>query len=186
MWGDRPLHTGAMKEDQHHMKSLVTRNLHLNFMPFSFDAIYCNAILEHVQDYESAIKNIHKILKQNGELFIYAPFFWCFHDRMDYHRFTLTELDRILQIFSEYKLFLPDSNGYGGVLWQVLTSYQIDRLPKLLHFISTLTNTAFKLPLTLSYILKNDKYKTNVSLSECLFYYLYFRINHGFCGWAKK
>jgi hypothetical protein len=39
MWGNPPLHTGDTKEDQHQIKSLVTRNLQLNFMPFDQEPI---------------------------------------------------------------------------------------------------------------------------------------------------
>ena len=42
---------------------------------------------------------------------------------MDYHRFTFTEVDRILNTFSKHKIFLPDGNGYGGVFWLVLTFF---------------------------------------------------------------
>src|SRR5918992_1173494 len=34
MWGERPLQTGDPRENQCEVKSLGTRNLHLNFMPF--------------------------------------------------------------------------------------------------------------------------------------------------------
>ena len=72
---------------------------------------------------------------------------------MDYHRFTFTELERMLRSFREYKLFLPDGNGYGGVLWQVLTFYQISKIPSLWRALSAVVNSAVAVPLTLAYVL---------------------------------
>jgi SAM-dependent methyltransferase len=153
----------------------------------SFDGVYCAAVLEHVEDYGAAVKNIHKVLKPGGEVFIYVPFFWCVHDLMDYHRFTFTELDRMLRSFREYKLFLPDGNGYGGVLWQVLTFYQISKVPSLWRALSAVVNSAIAVPLTLAYVLTRRQQTTNdISLRQYRFYYLHLRMNHGFCAWARK
>ena len=43
----------------------------------SYDSVYCDAILEHVHDNLAAIKNIHRILKPGGELYL-RPFFLVF------------------------------------------------------------------------------------------------------------
>lgn len=145
----------------------------------SFDAIYCDAILEHVQDYQSAINNMYRILKPGGELFVYVPFFWCFHDNMDYHRFTFSEVDRLLSVFREHKLFLPDGNGYGGVFWQILTFYQIGKFPKLWKLLSSFTNSILGIFLTI-------RSKSLRDIDKKKFFYIHLYINHGFCGWAIK
>jgi SAM-dependent methyltransferase len=153
----------------------------------TFDGVYCAAVLEHVEDYAAAVNNIHKVLKPGGEVFIYVPFFWCFHDLMDYHRFTFTELDRMLRMFGEYKLFLSDGSGYGGVLWQVLTFYQISKFPRLWHALSAVVNSAIAVPLTLAYVLTRRTQAANgISLRQYKFYYIHLRMNHGFCAWARK
>ena len=123
----------------------------------SYDAIYCDAILEHVDDYRAAMTNMHRILKPGGELFIYVPFFWCFHDRMDYHRFTFTEVDRMMSIFSEHKLFLRDGNGYGGVIWQLLTFYRAGKNPRLWHFLSKVTNALLTIPILFNFSVNKQK-----------------------------
>lgn len=153
----------------------------------SYDAIYCDAILEHVQDYEAAIKNIHRILKPGGELFVYVPFFFCFHDKMDYHRFTFTEVDRLLSVFDKHKLFLPNGNGYGEVFWEVLTFYQIEKFPSILNLLSKCVNSLLAIPLRLKFMLDRDKESNGrkISFREYLFYYTHLYINNGFCGWAS-
>ena len=106
---------------------------------------------------------------------------------MDYHRFTFTELDRMLRTFSEYRLFLPDANGYGGVLWQVLTFYQICKFPRLWRVLSALVNSAVNVPVTLAYLLTRRNHTDHeITLSQYRFYYLHLRMNHGFCAWARK
>jgi len=153
----------------------------------SYDAIYCDAILEHVEDYWKAMENIYRILKPGGEFFIYVPFFWCFHDQTDYHRFTFTELNRMLGIFREHKIFLPDDRGYGGVLWQVLSFHQIWQYPNLWTLLSRITNTLLLIPLTAVFMLGRGKADNpNISFKDYVFYYTYLYSNHGFCGWAIK
>jgi SAM-dependent methyltransferase len=155
----------------------------------SYDAVYCDAILEHVKDYAGAMNHIHRILKPGGELFIYVPFVWSIHDKMDYHRFTFAELDRILRIFSEHKIFLPDGNGYGGVLWLVLTSFKIYKFPKLWRLLSSCTNALLAIPLLLIYQLNLDQgnsKRQGISFTEFKFYCTHLYVNHGYCGWAVK
>jgi SAM-dependent methyltransferase len=166
---------------------LVDDICHTRIASGTFDGVYCAAVLEHVEDYTAAVSNIHEVLKSGGEVFIYVPFFWCFHDLMDYHRFTFTELDRMLRIFREYKLFLPDGNGYGGVLWQVLTFYQISKFPTLWRALSALVNAAIAVPLSFAYFAAGRSRAADaISLRQYRFYYTHLRMNHGFCAWARK
>jgi SAM-dependent methyltransferase len=153
----------------------------------SFDAVYCDAILEHVRDYRAAVSHIHRILKPGGDLFLYAPFFWAFHDRMDYHRFTFVEIDGMLDRFAERRLFLADDKGYGGTVWQVLTLYKIEEWPALFEFLATCTNAVLALPLTLQFVLgRRASRGRDLSLRDYRRFYTHFYISHGFCAWARK
>jgi SAM-dependent methyltransferase len=153
----------------------------------TFDGIYCDAILEHVRNYPAAVTEMHRILKPGGELFVYVPFFWCIHDRMDYHRFTFSELDRLLSEFEEYRIFLPDEKGYGGVLWQLLTFYRIKRCKRLWRQLSRWTNAALAVYLRRRYRAQRNAGRLDcVSFVHYRFYYTHFVVNHGFCGWARK
>jgi predicted SAM-dependent methyltransferase len=156
----------------------------------SFSGIYCNAILEHVQEYWKAIDNIHNILEKEGEAFFYVPFFWSFHDQMDYHRFTFAEVGRMLEKFSETKIFCPGgAQGFGFVLWYILTITNIRKFPKLAEFLSKITNFLFKIYLFVIYTINKKKIHkkfNNVSWDEYCFYYMFLYVNHGFCAWVKK
>ena len=86
---------------------LVDDITNTSIKPESFDGVYCDAILEHVTEYWKAVENIYSILQCGGEAFIYVPFCFLFHDKMDYHRFTFTEVARMLERFREVKIFTP-------------------------------------------------------------------------------
>ena len=149
----------------------------------SFDGIYCDAVLEHVTEYWKAVDNIYSILKKGGEAFIYVPFCFQFHDKMDYHRFTFTEVARMLEKFSEVKIFTPGVNsGYGYVIWSVLTLGRINKFPRIQSFLTVASNKLLNLLLYVVYKMKPRPH----SFQEASFYYTYLLINHGFCAWVKK
>ncbi|MHA1798399.1 MAG: class I SAM-dependent methyltransferase [Candidatus Helarchaeota archaeon] len=88
--------------------------------PDSYDGIICRAILEHVYSPESAIKNLHKILKEGGYLLLYVPFLYRYHapkdlSYQDFFRFTKDGLAYLLRDFSEVTLY-PIRGKYSTML----------------------------------------------------------------------
>lgn len=154
----------------------------------TYDGVYVDAILEHVEEYWLAMSNIHRILKPGGEVFVYVPFFFEMHDLMDFHRFTVAELGRLFEgRFSEYRLFLPSDKGYGGVLWQLLTFYMIDYFPRLHKALAKVTNITVIPLVALRYLAwPYRKRHRNISFQEYRFLCTHIYVNDGFCAWAKK
>jgi len=75
-----------------------------------FDIIICLAVLEHVYNPFTAMKNIRSMLKKNGILFGYVPFLYHYHapsnlEFQDYFRFTKDALSYLLKDFNEVKLY---------------------------------------------------------------------------------
>ena len=75
-----------------------------------FDAIICLAVLEHVYDPFIAIKNINKMLKDNGILFGYVPFLYHYHAPenlyfQDFYRYSKDGLAYLLKDFKEVKIY---------------------------------------------------------------------------------
>jgi len=151
--------------------------------PESYDGVYCDAILEHVTEYWNAIDNIYNILEPNGEAFIYVPFCYPTHDLMDYHRFTFAEVARMLNRFSDVKVFVTGkASGFVFVFWSLLSFNRIDRFHSLHNLLSIIINGMLKLG-------ARTMYKRNThgcTFEEYSFYWIYLYINHGFAAWVRK
>jgi SAM-dependent methyltransferase len=65
-----------------------------------FDAIMCLNVLEHVYEYQRAVQNLYRALKQGGTLVIAVPYAYPLHDEPgDYWRFSEHALRKILSDF---------------------------------------------------------------------------------------
>jgi len=70
-----------------------------------FDVIICLSVLEHVYDFNSAIKNLYNSLKKDGTLLLYLPFLYPLHDEpQDYWRFTEHSIRKLLVNFSKIEI----------------------------------------------------------------------------------
>jgi len=54
----------------------VGNALRLPFADQSFDLIVCSEVLEHIPNYEAALKEVARVLKPGGQLVISVPRFW--------------------------------------------------------------------------------------------------------------
>lgn len=73
-----------------------------NFKNEKFDIVVCNAILEHVKDPVSAIKELNRVLKKGGLIWVEVPFNQPFHPSPnDYWRVTLPGLQLWMKDFKQ-------------------------------------------------------------------------------------
>jgi len=74
----------------------------------SFDSVICSSVLEHVKDPRKAVKEIHRILKPGGAVFVMVPSTYPYHARPghypDYWRFFEDTLKDIFSEFSEIEI----------------------------------------------------------------------------------
>lgn len=158
--------------------------------PNSFDGIFCVAVLEHVTEYWRAIDNIYSILEKGGEAFIAVPFIQPFHGETDYHRFTFTEVARMLEKFSEVKIFIRGGkkSGYGFVFWQVLTFNKFagldKKFPRLTKVLIVMVNSLLKMGLYAVY--KYKRKEKQVGFEDYSFFNIHLRFNTSICAWVKK
>lgn len=69
----------------------------LKFKSSSFESIFCNQVLEHVEDPQRALQEMHRVLERKGKLLIGVPFFYYLHGLPhDYYRFTEKGLNKLL------------------------------------------------------------------------------------------
>lgn len=74
-------------------------------LPFSscvFDAVISEAVIEHVRDLGCFMKELKRVLKKNGAVFVVAPFVHHFHAYPnDFQRYSLEGLKVIFEDFDE-------------------------------------------------------------------------------------
>ncbi len=99
----------------------------------SFDAIICIAVLEHVENPIQAFKEMYRVLKPGGYLFLYVPFLYYYHAEKgyygDYWRFTEDGLRYLGKPFSEIEIV-----SSGGAIETWIRLSPIGRFKKLLPF----------------------------------------------------
>lgn len=108
----------------------------------SIDAIICSSVLEHVRDPLQAMREIHRVLKPGGKLFLYVPSTYPYHARKghypDYWRFFGDTIELLLEGFSSREVhkrggyflalsfFVPGQHRIRGVLEPL--AYSLDTL----------------------------------------------------------
>lgn len=99
----------------------------LHYLPFvdkSFDGVICTQVLEHVRYPERVIKELARVLKVDGHLFLSAPQSWHQHQKPhDYFRFTSFALDAM---FRDAGLIPNYIRPMGGYFWAL--SYELQML----------------------------------------------------------
>jgi len=77
--------------------SVVSAVQTLPFQAAVFDNLLCFNVLEHVYEIQISIREMFRVLRPGGRLFIFVPFLVNVHpDPYDYHRYTGAALERVL------------------------------------------------------------------------------------------
>jgi len=108
----------------------VVADIHnLPFKDNSADAVICESSLEHLKNPEKAVKEMRRVLKPGGLLYISAPFIVGFHASPDdFYRWTLPGLKEFLKDFQERE------SGVGWGPTYALTSILREWLAIVLSF----------------------------------------------------
>lgn len=79
------------------------------------DSIICTEVLEHLPAPQACVDEMHRLLRDGGQVFASVPFFYPVHaDPHDFQRFTE---DGIRHLFRDFKLVeVYRMGGYAGVL----------------------------------------------------------------------
>lgn len=117
------LTVGDMRWDYSNLDAIsdLTR---LPFASDSFDAVICFQVLEHVPEPKAVIREIQRVLRPGGMLFLSAPQSWCQHQKpYDYFRYTSFGLRHL---FSEAGLETDEIRPMGGYFW--FLSFQLQNI----------------------------------------------------------
>jgi SAM-dependent methyltransferase/uncharacterized protein YbaR (Trm112 family) len=103
----------------------------LPFLSESFDAVVCQAVLEHVVDPWRCVQEMHRVLRPEGVIFVDLPFLWPVHmGAYDYTRFTLTGVRLLCRGFEELRAGVSAGPGQTLALatFQFFRSFSYSRL----------------------------------------------------------
>jgi SAM-dependent methyltransferase len=82
----------------------------------SFDSIICTQVFEHIKDMHLYARELHRILKTGGKMFISVPFSWDYHPYPgDYWRIAADGVQALFNDFSDKQIFY-DTNTIQTLL----------------------------------------------------------------------
>ena len=94
------------------------------FEPNSFDSVVCNQVLEHVFEPDAFIREIGRVLKNEGQLLLSVPFVWDEHEQpRDFGRYSSFGLTALLDRNGFEVTELRKTMGDIRVIFQMLNAY---------------------------------------------------------------
>ncbi len=145
------------------LPKIDARNLSL-FDKSSFNFVFMFFLLDHIYEYDIALKESHRVLKTDGSLIGSVPLLAQFHaDPNDYFRFTDSALHRML-ISAGYSSIQITPLGIGPFTAAIHIVY-LSIKPKILRIciaifalgLDKITGRLFKRDFTLGYLFKATK-----------------------------
>lgn len=93
-------------------------------MPFedgAFDCAIATEVLEHCPEPEVFLREVHRVLKTDGVLFLTVPFIWNLHEvPFDQYRFTPFSLERHLSNSGFGSIVLKPMGGWHAAMAQMM------------------------------------------------------------------
>ena len=108
---------------------LAASGLELPFQDASFDHVICSEVLEHIHDYKSVLREIHRVLKPGGHFAVSVPRFgpeWlCWRLSTAYHTvegghiriFRTRQLQQAIESFSMVRYAKHWAHGLHAPYW---------------------------------------------------------------------
>lgn len=145
--------------------TLIADAHHLPFKDGSFDAIWIQAVLEHVLEPEVVVGELHRVLKDDGLVYADTPFMQQVHaDAYDFQRFSHSAHRWLFRRFSEI-----EAGAVGGAGVSLLWSYR--------YFLRALglgnkISTALSMPFFwLRYLDRFTKRRENLDAANGVFFF---------------
>ena len=125
----------------------------------SFDYVLCNAVLEHLEEPQSAINECHRILKKDGICIYTVPLFWHLHEEpRDFFRYTNHGLTHLFKEQFEIIELYPGSGFW--ITASTMFCYYIDRFNFKIIRVTFIISIIQILIQILAFLLSKIKYKS--------------------------
>jgi len=106
--------------------NVVGNGENLPFLDETFDLIINQAVLEHVKKPEKIIKEIFRVLKKSGYVYVETPFLQEYHGfPLDFQRYTLMGLENLLSRFEKIEsgVCAGPSAAFGRIFREYIASF---------------------------------------------------------------
>lgn len=115
LWNDRKIRITSIDICESLNINYIADAHYLPFKKKFFDAVFIQAVLEHVVDPEIVVKEIYRVLKNDGIVYAETPFMQQIHmGKDDYTRYTVSGHRYLFRLFKNIKSGI--NNGPGTVL----------------------------------------------------------------------
>jgi len=131
---------------------IVAEATALPFEDLSIDTVVLTQVLEHVFDYEKALREAVRVLKQEGVILLSVPFIYQAHATpYDYHRFSEYGLRTLFQKYGLEVLEWHYQGYLGTTLFSIINGFIWEKLAYVRFFRNT-----FLLPFILAIFTYNN------------------------------
>jgi SAM-dependent methyltransferase len=98
--------------------------VNIPFQEDSFDSIICTQVLEHSSDPEMLVKEMSRVIRPGGRIFISMPFIYPEHEApFDFRRFTKFEHKKILEKNNFININIIKTTGFFGTFGQLFVIF---------------------------------------------------------------
>ena len=130
----------------------------------TFDAIFSSEVFEHIFNIDEVLKELYRVLKPEGLIFITCPFVWNEHEiPNDYARYTLFALRYLFEKHGFEVKIAEKKGNYITAIGQLLALYLLSssRLNRYIGISNRLTRLLNK-----HFPIKQDFYLSNIILAQ--------------------
>jgi SAM-dependent methyltransferase len=100
------------------------------FADGSFDSAICNAVIEHLEEPEAALRECFRILRRGGIALYSAPFIWHHHEEpRDFYRYSRYGLSYLLTKVGFEVIEIRALSGFWATFGQLLV-YNLERFDR--------------------------------------------------------
>lgn len=136
--------------------------INIPFEENKFDAIICTQVLEHANDPDTLLKEINRVLKKDGQLFLTMPFVWNEHEiPFDFRRFTRYGHEKIFEKNNLKIEKIETTSGIFGVCGQLISAFIFESLGKKNKFLKVFISVILCFPIQLIFVVFDCIFKNS-------------------------